>query len=66
MTHLCGCDACLYLVINVMALIDDFLVLWNGYVIHFHLNEGVVRGKTDLGGTFNGEIKARKSREGKI
>lgn len=46
-----------------MALIDDFLLLSNGYVIHSHLNEGLVREKTDLGRT--GEIKARKSGEGK-
>lgn len=55
----------LYLAINVMALIDDFLLLSNGYVIHSHLNEGLVREKTDLGRTLNGEIKARKSGEGK-
>lgn len=66
MTHLCGCDACLYLAINVTALIDDFLLLSNGCVSHSHLNEGLVRQKTDLGRTLNGEIKARKSGEGKI
>lgn len=48
-----------------MALIDDFLLLSNGYVIQSHLNEGLVREKTDLGRTLNGEIKATKSGEGK-